>query len=304
MRKFIKKIALFLLPFIMLLMLVELVIMYYPNTFNIKAKYINNNKDIEILFLGSSHIQNGVNPKYLSRKAANLAYGGQDYALDSALFFNYVSTLEQLKYVFLELGYHSREELRDATYFRNPWYCRFHDVSVFEVNLLNRISLYYSSPEFFNDYLYKTFITKEYAYDINEYGFIENDFAGRFQDLNYDVEEIKTTFNLVTENSIEKFTYNKRKLLSIVRYCNKNKIKVVLFKPPVFESYSNNYMLFKTERRDALIDSLRVDENIIVMDYEMDKRFDVRDFKNENHLNSAGAKKMSMIVNAEINNWK
>lgn len=304
MREFLYKVVFFTLPLLLLLILVEFLIQFYPNTFNAKASFLNKNKDVELLFLGSSHTQNAINPEYISMKSANLAYGNQDYTLDSALFFTNAKKLKSLKCIFLEVDYHSLESVRDSDYFRNSWYYRFYGISVFEVKLLQKVCLYSSSPEFFNEYYYKTFITKEFAYDMNQYGFIKNVIPSRFHGLKFDVDKINATYkDPGIENSKEKFNYNKRKILSIINYCNQNLIKVVLLKLPVFESFSNNYILSKNKRRLDLIDSLSRSENVLVLDYEKDNRFNVYDFKDDDHLCSSGAKKLSLILNKEIKNW-
>ena len=97
MKRFVKRFSLFLIPFIVAIIFIELFIRFYPNTFNKKAAYIKENVDIELLILGSSHNQKAINPAQLNIKAANLAYGGQDLSLDNSLFFKYVSKLKKFK---------------------------------------------------------------------------------------------------------------------------------------------------------------------------------------------------------------
>mgnify|MGYP000306610883 CR=1 FL=1 len=118
MKKFLYKTLLFSAPVLLLFLAIELFVVFKPNSFNTKAKYIQNNLDVEAVFLGSSHTQNGINPEFMHLKTANLAYGGQDYALDSALFFKYASKLQDLKYVFLEMDYHSLEHTNLTNYFK------------------------------------------------------------------------------------------------------------------------------------------------------------------------------------------
>ena len=104
MKKFISKLFRFSLPFIifsLICLVIHLFIILSSNTFNLKAKYIKENPDVEILFLGSSHTQNGINPEFINKKTANLAYGGQDYFYDYELFFKFAPKLKKLKYIIL-----------------------------------------------------------------------------------------------------------------------------------------------------------------------------------------------------------
>ena len=131
MKKFIKKTILISLPIIFIGMFIKIFISYYPNTFNTKANYLNSNlENIEILFLGSSHTQNGVNPKFIDISSANIAYGSQDYQLNSAIYFKYISRLKKLKKLIIELDYHSLEQKNNADYFRLPWYYKYHDINL------------------------------------------------------------------------------------------------------------------------------------------------------------------------------
>ncbi len=307
MRKFIYKTLLFTLPVLLLFLAIELFIVFKPNSFNTKAKYIQNNLDVEAVFLGSSHTQNGINPEFMSLKTVNLAYGGQDYTLDSTLFFHYASKLPNLKYVFLEMDYHSLEHTNLANYFRNPWYYKYHDISGLNLTSIEKYSLYLSNPTFFKNYLTLNFDPKEYKYEINQYGFVTNDFPGVFKDFNHDSIQIQATAasrlrKRHKQNSIENYQLNKRRLLSIIDYCLEHDIKVILFRNPVYPSYRNQYIHEKNERRLHLLDSLISTNKIEVMDFENSKDFKVTDFKNDDHLNSSGAKKLTLMTNEKLMN--
>jgi len=95
MKSFITKIAFFILPIFILLIGVELYFRNAPNAFIVKSNYLKENiGQIEVLILGSSHHQNGLNPKYFSKNTCNLANGSQDIKMDSALFFSNVKRMK------------------------------------------------------------------------------------------------------------------------------------------------------------------------------------------------------------------
>lgn len=71
-----------------------------------------------------------------------------------------------------------------------------------------------------------------------------------------------------------------------------------MLKNLVYISYRKNYNFIKLQRRDVYIDSLLTsDSNIKLLDFENDTRFHVMDYKNDDHLNSNGAKKLSLLIN-------
>jgi len=159
MTKFLINFTKFLIPFVILLIALELYVVYFPSTFNKKANYLQRHKDdIEVLVLGSSHNQNAINPEWMQfainpewmhLNCLNLANASQDIQLDEALFFRYATQLKKLKLVIFELDYFSLEEKNDATNFRLPWYKRFFDIEPYPISLLHKISIYSSQPSFF-----------------------------------------------------------------------------------------------------------------------------------------------------------
>lgn len=309
MKRFIVKTILISLPIILLGIFVELIITYYPNTFNRKADYLNSNLQIsKILFLGSSHTQNSINPRFIDIPSLNLAYAGQDYQLDSALFFKHINQLGTMKKVFIEMDYHSLEEKNTDDYFRLAWYYKYYDINLGKFKFKDKISLYFTNTSFFTKYLINVLNPWREKMIINKYGFIEND-TGIFEELDFDEKNILQSANSRLKNkhnreSEANFKFNKSKILSVIDYCLKNEIEVTILKNPVYITYRNNYVQAKSDRRSFFIDSLVETGKVQIMDFESDDRFKVADFKDDDHLNSAGAKKLSSLINNKISNRK
>ena len=105
MQKFIPKLLFFIFPLMVLIIGMEIYFRNAPNAFITKADYFKANKDkIEVLILGSSHNQNGLNSKFFTKKTANLSYGSQDIQIDSALFFSNVKQMKNLKKVIFDFN--------------------------------------------------------------------------------------------------------------------------------------------------------------------------------------------------------
>src|SRR5688572_26582080 len=113
MKRFILNLIKFCLPFLIVvggfLTYAEYTLQFYPSEFQLKAQYLKKDKDkINVLILGSSHNQNAINPEYVEDfNCSNLAFGGQDIRIDSALFNEVVDQLSGLKFVVFEISYHS-----------------------------------------------------------------------------------------------------------------------------------------------------------------------------------------------------
>ena len=307
MKQFSLKCFLFVLPAIVIIVLLEAFVTLYPSTFNIKSSSFKKNlHQVEILVLGSSHNQNAINPDYFGDQLYNIAYGGQDIQLDSLLFFKYVPKMTALKTVVLEFDYLTINNRVDKDYFRLPWYYRYYGISPYNLKLKNKLSLYGSSPSFFNNFIKNTFFTRSFSYKINEKGFITNDFIGVFDDANYSIDVLgkayKNEIKKVKEKqNIENVTFNLNKIDEIVSYCLDYNIRVVLTTPPIYLKQNDftNPIIQQMMRR--YIDSVISNKHIHYLDCQNDERFTIEDFKNFDHLNSNGAKKYSLILNAYFN---
>ncbi len=210
--------------------------------------------------------------------------------------------MTKLKCVIIEMDYHTLEQKNDADYFRLPWYYRYYGVQIGPMTIAKKLSLYYSNPSFFNNFVRSSLKPGEYKYIINEFGFVENDFPGTFDDLQYDSIKIASgskerLFSIQAKSSPANLPFNKGKINAIVKFCRENAIRVVMISTPAFRTYVVNQDKARKERRNQFIDSLRHSSGIVFYDFESDPRFNVHDFKNDDHLNSAGAQKFSEYLN-------
>ncbi|WP_053991851.1 hypothetical protein [Mangrovimonas sp. TPBH4] len=307
MRQFVWKCLSFLSPFLGMFCLVELYISYAPNTFYFKSRYLKDHlNDAELVVFGSSHNQNAINPYDFDLQLVNLAYGGQDYQLDSLLFFKYVPQMPNIKAVVFEFDYLTINNRVGSNYFRLPWYYRHYGASLNSLNLMNKLSLYFSSPTFFNNYLKLELDPSGYRYILSNNGFIVNDFPGEMFDCNYNVEVLETVSNKELQKLQELETFhnlnrNFRTLDRMIAYCLNNNIRVVLVAPP---SYLKMKALEKNVKsglmhryRDSLMNA---SERILYSNHQNNPKFTVKDFKNLTHLNSDGATKYSLLLNHEI----
>ncbi len=303
MKNFSIKIALFLLPILLFFIGLELFVQNDKNSFKTIANYFKENKaTAEILILGSSHNQNGFNPKYFDKKTVNISYGSQDIKIDSVLFFNNIKEMNSVKKVIFELDYHRMDVENESNFYRYPWYYFYYNVEIYPLNWFSKISLYSSNPEFFNAIIKNKFSKNHKDQVINKFGYVEANYDNQFEQMKYDSisifnsakERLKDRHKEVSEKA---FNMNKRRIVSIIEYCDANNIKLYFLSSPLFQTYIANKIENKNAKMIALINDLRSKYKINYIDFQNDNRFSVKDFRNDDHLNDIGAKKYSLIIN-------
>lgn len=306
MKKFVQKIVLFTITLLSIIFILEYRLFTMSSAFGKKSEFIEKNKEnIEVLVLGTSHNQNGINPQYFDSMGANIAFGGQDLKLDSLLLEKYIQDLSSLKYVIFEMSYHSLEHRNNRKYHRNVLYLRYHGIDNFGdyLNLdIRKYSIFFSAP-----HTYLKFVFDFNSVEVNEYGFqTELIKQERFYQMDYDILKIHAAKNdkFVTRHkhiNLPKYQKNTITFQGMIDLCSKNNVTPIILIPPVYKTYYDNMIPEKKDRRDTFLNHLMEKyHNIILMDYENNPLFTVEDFMNEDHLNVFGARKLTEEINENI----
>jgi hypothetical protein len=304
MYRFFKTTTIYIVIGISTILILEILLQNANGTFPNKARYFKNNREnIEIIILGSSHNQNAINPGIFPEKnTANLAYGHQDLNLDLKLLKKAINECPNLKLVIAELSYHTLEFINKDDYWRNNLYLRFYNISP-----KNSFSLYpwNYSILFSNLFFYRNYYLRERGnlekYKINEFGFIQNDFYGRFLSYNYDSAKIEkndikvqTKFNYRNFKALRK---NKKIVKEIIRISRKNNLEIIFVSPPVYATAYSNYLDDKKMARTKFLEEINKEfEEVTFLNYEESDTFHIKDFKNDDHLNTRGANKFTEIL--------
>lgn len=306
MSTFLKKVVYFIFPIVMLFIGIELYFRNQNHPFKLKATHQKENlAEIENVFLGSSHTQNGINPEYFSKRTSNLGFAAQNIQLDSALFFKVIPKMEKVKNVIIELDYHRLDDPIDKNYFRLPWYYIYYDIEVYPINLINKISLYSSNIQFFNSNLLNSFKSTYKEKVVNKYGYVVKNYNDYFAPMKYDSLKIFKTAstrlkNRHTDISLNLRLSNKNRINQMVTYCNQNNIKVYILTFPLCKTYRALKIVEKDSYRKHFIDSLVKHSKVKLLDYESSTDFNLKDFSDDDHLNPSGAKKLSLMLNKII----
>lgn len=107
MKRFLRHIALFVLPLLIIAVAMEFVAEAIPNSYTYKRNYMEQQGgQIKTLILGSSNAYDGLNPSVIPN-AFNLANSSQTLEDDYRLLAKYINSMDSLQTVIVGLGYHS-----------------------------------------------------------------------------------------------------------------------------------------------------------------------------------------------------
>lgn len=107
MKKFLRNIALYALPVLVVAAVMEFVAEAIPNSYTYKRDYMEQyGVGIQTLILGSSNAYDGLNPSVLPN-AFNLSNSSQTLEDDYRLLAKYIDSMDSLQTVIVGLGYHS-----------------------------------------------------------------------------------------------------------------------------------------------------------------------------------------------------
>ena len=323
MKLFLKKILFFNFPLIIIIIMMDLYLSNMNSLYKEKANgMLEHANEIEILILGNSHALRGVNPKYFTDNTYNTANSGQSIYFDKEITLRSLERLNNLKYVFISLDYHSlyfsiqRGERNVWSYFGNGIkhssidYNKA-DVSPFlfgysplvSFSLLKKDIL--TKWKFRNHAQYLDFDTEEGVSktDTLVKGFITfsktrtNDFSS----INY-INRINVYDELIYTSTEKKLVLNE--LDKLITTLQKNGVTPIFFSTPTYKKYN-------TELDSSIINNNRIDAEILCKkynmefwDYSVNNDFTIHEFFNPDHLNKKGSARFSKMLDSRLKLYK
>lgn len=301
MRKFIKHVMLFVLPILFGVIYFEWQLRNIPNDYKYKSTYLGKNANkIEVLFLGSSHIYFGINPKYVKCNAFNASHISQSLNYDLAILKKYENNFESLKFIILPVDYFSLYTSIEK------------GIESWRVKNYN---IYYNIATPFTWDNFETFNTKVPVNVSRLNSFIKNNTT----DVTCDYLGFGTTYksekslNLVEtgilaaqrhtvklENDI--YNDNIESIKSIIKLAKKHNSKIIFITAPSYKSYVQNLepnQLVTTIQAIKMISSKSA--NTSYYNFLADSSFKDGDFYDGDHLNEIGAKKLTLKIDSIIN---
>jgi len=277
----------------------EYIVRKIPNDYSYKNEYLNtNSKNIEILVLGSSHSFYGINPVIFSRSAFNAAHVSQSLNYDYFIFDKYRKGLSSLKTIILPISYFTLfsqlengvESWRVKNYM--IYYgCEYHDDLKYNLEIVGEkpLSVFKKIFKYFKGS--NNITVSELGFGLNYSNVKQSDLAVTG----------KAAAKRHTKANFELLDANIELLNKLIAESNKNGIRVIMFTPPARESYISNLDKHQLSLMKSSIDDLiRKKSTVEYYDFMYDSRFVDDDFKDADHLNGVGAKKLTQFLDQII----
>jgi len=293
MKLFLEKALLF--GFILLIALIaaELIVRAIPNDYAYKNAYLQQHAaEIEILSFGSSHGQQGINPAYFTKRAFNGGHSSQSISYDYRIWNKFKSSLTNLDTLILPISYFSffSDLSESVESWRVKNYALYYDIEPkpFEA----RLEIYNQTPYAIFLMTLKAVLGKTNL-SVDTVGFPLQDTQPK---------NLVTTGIAAAQRHTHEDAHNLEKnvayLSSMLEDCRAMGVNVVLVTTPTSHYYydllDENQLALMHASLDAIIGAY---DNVVYYDLLKDDRFIDADFRDADHLASAGAAKLSKILN-------
>lgn len=300
-RKFIIRSTLFGCILISLIAITEIWLRTRPSSYYVKAEYLQiHGNAISTLILGSSHTYYGLNPKWIGDSCFNLANISQSPEYDFELLRKNIYHLPNLRRVIIPISYFTftDKRLEDS----DEWYLCINYKINMDVGGHSDLSKYNFTLSHFPSFTAR--LKKALKLDSKENRCDSLGFGLGYtldkRDPNWESDAPRRVANLTCKDSPRRQEV-KASLDSMLNFCNKNNIEVLLIITPVWQTFreyadSTQLSLMRSESQD-----LAVRHNSSLLDLYDSSLFLADDFFDTDHLSVNGAKRLSKIVRNKLN---
>jgi len=287
-------------PIVLFICLAECFIRQIPNDYSYKNKYLTNNApDINILILGSSHSFYGINPEYFTKNAFNASHVSQSLNYDLFIFQKFKKSFSNLKVLIFPISYFTLfTQLEDgqehwrAKYYSLYYNCRYHS------NIRYNTEVMTSKPLTIIEFMIKYF-KGENNITVSKLGFGLNYSNTEQSDLT--MKGMSAAKRHTKNSKMSLLDTNLELLSNIFEECDRMGVHPIIFTPPAWKSYRDNINLKQLSlMKTSLTSLLKKYPKVKYYDLMEDNRFHKEDYKDADHLNNIGAKKLTRILNEII----
>ena len=302
MRTLYLKIALFLAPFFLVWLALEVFYRQVPNNYSYKDQQLQKvAPDVQTLVMGDSHAFYGINPVYFKDPTFNLSNISQSLLTDELLLEKHIANLPALKTVFINISYFTLSAKDNALESNWRKYFYHHNMGI------TAPSISFWNPQRYSMALIQRFdksmdLVQKYH---NNYTIVNATPLGYGMQDASDIVKDKEAISIVIANKHEDnsldFKNNTARLQRIIALCKKYEVAVVLLEMPVYPAY---YNLLDTEKKEKIKSNLNnlsgVDDTVFYLDLSTNPLFEEPDLRDADHLTNSGAKKCSEYLNTYL----
>lgn len=308
MKKFLKHICLFSSVLILLSIGFEITLRRIPNSYRFKRNIVEKKgEEIKNLIIGSSVVNCGIDPAYLSDSTYNLAISGQWLRYNQVLLERYIDRLPHLKNIIWGISYQTlwlddyigQDKISIANHKIYMDIDKHKDI-LYNIELLSTGSISFRKWSKYYILHKKTMscdsLGLDHSYDLSERG------RTWVEDIPRQIKGHSIAENEKTEKL---FKENVRRIDEVAELCRTRGIRLYLVIPPVHRKYYELTNAGQVEKMCAALEAVAAKwDNVRFYNYFNDKRFEDDDnFHNGNHLSSdKGAVRFTRILRKDILN--
>ncbi|MEO6670714.1 MAG: hypothetical protein ABIN36_14630 [Ferruginibacter sp.] len=300
MKRFLRHTVIFVFPIILLAISFEVMLRKIPNDYAFKKDHLDqHSREIEILFLGNSHVFFGIDPKYINRKSFNAAYISQSLNFDLAILKKYEGRWDKLKCIVLPIDYFSLYSTLESGIesWRVKNYRIYYDIQLTH-DFVENIELFTSSLTVTISRLY-TYYCLHMPVSISSFtGWGNTNKSTISQDLETGGKIAADRHTAANQSFVPA---NLETVRSIIEFAKTKNIQVLFFTSPAYKSYIENL------DRDQLNNTIHY-ASVLAASYNNaryinllnDRDFLIGDFFDADHLNEIGTKKLTLKIHQLI----
>ncbi len=303
--RLLKKALLFSFPLFTVCVFVELELRQVVSYYRLKHEnFFRRKSEIELLVLGTSQADYGIDPDSFGRPGFNLAMPSQSLTVDAQLIHRYLQEMPRLKAVILSVDYFSFPHLNAGglEHWRNHYYIRHFDVSG-DGSWWDRFSpRNFSLIALFTPNLAMDFARQGFAVNLAPHqrasGWDEQGEGREVPASETEVRELlRMQHSMMNEAAVEK---NRVAISGAIEKLRSSGIHVVLVSLPVPAEFRAQLDPSYVGIMERTIEQLRERHGLSYADYRADPRFLTKDFLDADHLSGQGARKFSRILAEEV----
>ena len=300
MKRFLKYIAIFILPILFIGISMEMLLRRIPNDYSYKKNYLEkHSKNVRILILGNSHAFFGIDPKYFSTSGFNAAQVSQSMNYDMEILKKYDHKWDSLKCIVLPVDYFSLYSSLENSV--EAWRSKNY---VIYYGIRTNYSLTDNAEILSNNFRWNiTMLYNFYRKHISNLSCSDLGWGTTYKST---IQlDLVATGKIAAERhrfvDDKYFNSNLALLRSIIEFAKHKNVKILLFTSPAYRSYVQNLdsaqLLRTINTATAFTDEYK---DVSYFNLLRDDSFTESDFYDADHLNEIGAKKLSIKIDSMV----
>ena len=306
MKKFLTTIAGFGALLLLMCIIIEVALLFRPNVYSYKSQYMEEHmKDIQILLLGSSHIEEAVKPDLVGYGCFNLAISARLKEYDAALAEMYVPRMDSLKVIVMAVDYTNFFFERQID---NPLSAKAPESLVSSCRCMHtkymgtRIDPFWYWSEILNsklNFMSRFWNNRQKLQECDSLGYVKMDESLRSADWEYKaLPSLLDSTKTIDQQSYQEMWEN---YATVARLAQPKGVRLILVTPPVYQTYKD--AINPTVRQDMHHFVEQLHEQYPCVEYYdllYEEGYLPEDFNDSSHLSDKGAGKFSILLSKLI----